>query len=134
MNEECTPGTSDAHASGDHCPEWVIRELVVNKDLRFTELMTVMSIYGWEFTICQLVVDDNPRVNLRGLPVNEYGRPRLDKREISAVWEYRSGAWEVGAYSTGSQAIGGGLFMQATPADLVAMVTNAPAKWAHTDH
>ncbi|MEU7214499.1 hypothetical protein [Nocardia iowensis] len=118
----------------NYCSGWVIRELYVDKTLRYTELVTVMSIAGWEFTVCQLVVDGNPRVNLRGVPVTEYGRARLGQREISAVWEYRSGAWAVGDYGTGSQAIGGGLFLPATTDELVDMVANAPASWAHTDH
>lgn len=128
------PDVHDAHAKGDYCPGWIIGKLVTDKDLRYAHLLTAMSIAGWDFTVCQLVVDGNPRVTLWGSPVTEFGRPRLDKREINAVWEYHSGAWQVAGHGTGSQAIGGGLFTPATPADLVAMVTDAPARWAHIEH
>lgn len=122
------------NAPANYCPGWIIRELYVDKTLRYTELLTVMSIAGWEFNVTQLVVDGNPRVVLRGVPVTDYGRPRLDQREICAVWEYNCGAWEVGGFGTGSQVIGGGLFLAATTDELVDIVADAPASWAHTDH
>ncbi|MFG1796712.1 hypothetical protein [Nocardia sp. NPDC049149] len=132
MSEE--PMTDCDSAPGNYCSGWIIRELYVDKTLRYAELLTAMSIAGWEFEVSQLVVDDSPRVIMRGVPVTEYGRPRLEQREICAVWEYHSGAWQVGGFGTGSQAIGGGLFLQATTDELVDMVADAPASWAHTSH
>ncbi|WP_433677995.1 hypothetical protein [Nocardia sp. CA-119907] len=139
MSEQRTPCRESIELRCARCGEVVscdghgfssiIAELVADDGLGFAALISALLLSGWEINISQLVVDSNPRVILFGTPVNAYGRPRLDKRDVTGIWERRPGGWVAGNRMTGHQAIGGGLFTPATANELAKLVIASPASW-----
>lgn len=113
---------------------YIATELAEADDLGFTALISAMILSGWEFTVEQLVIDGNPRIALRGQPVDQSGRVRLDMRDVTAVWERRPNGWVLGTRMTGHQAIDGGPFIAATVNELATLVNHSPASWTRVPH
>ncbi|WP_062989924.1 hypothetical protein [Nocardia anaemiae] len=141
MSEERTPCRESIELRCAGCGEVVscegnggrsiISDLLTETSLGFADLISALMLSGWEVNLSQLVVDGNPRITLMGTPVNEFGRPRLDKRDVTALWEHRPEGWGAAAHSTGFQAIGGGLFRPATAPELAMLVMDSPAVWVY---
>ncbi|MEV6321389.1 hypothetical protein AB0M45_09355 [Nocardia sp. NPDC051787] len=144
MSEEHTPCREGIELRCANCGEVVschgegfssiVTELLADDGLGFGTLLSALLLSGWEFEVSQLVVDGNPRVTLRGTPVNTYGRPRLDKRDVTAMWERRPTGWVADSAMTGYQAIGGGLFRPASATELATLVLASPASWIRVPH
>ncbi|MBF6333339.1 hypothetical protein [Nocardia transvalensis] len=108
---------------------YIASELIDNDHLGFGALVSALILSGWEFSVEQFVVNGNPRIAVQGRPVNPFGRPRLDKRDVTALWERRTDGWVPGERMTGHQAIGGGLFVSATANELATLVSADKASW-----
>ncbi|MGW4769879.1 hypothetical protein ACWEO2_17765 [Nocardia sp. NPDC004278] len=109
----------------------IVAELLADEGLGFGTLVSALLLSGWEITVSQLVVDGYPRITLLGTPLNQYGRPRLDKRDVTAIWERQPTGWKAGQRMTGYQAIGGGLFTPASATELAKLVIADPATWVY---
>ncbi|WP_067839738.1 hypothetical protein [Nocardia lijiangensis] len=109
---------------------YIATELVANDELGFGALISGLIVAAWEFEVSQILVDDLPRVTVVARPESEFGKPRPDIGEMTAVWMLRPGGWINDAVATGIRPTSRREF-RPVPAKLLArMVTAHAPSWA----
>ena len=107
----------------------IARELIGDAELGFAELLAALIMSGWDIQVHQLVIDGNPRLILMGQPVDKYGRPDMDKHDVTAIWERRPTGWVAGTGMSGFQRIQGGVFRPCSARELAGLVAQNTASW-----
>ncbi|MGV9611347.1 hypothetical protein [Nocardia xishanensis] len=109
---------------------YITSALVANDELGFGALISGLIVAAWKFEVNQTLVDDLPQVTVIARPKPEFGKPRPDIGEVTAVWMLRPGGWIADAVATGIRPASRREFRPVPATVLAQMVTVHTPSWA----